>query len=93
MKSDRLTVQLPDGSRQIFSWRDAWTLRHLIDAGSTGLTPLDHPAPQWSLYVDRLRHAGLSITTKYEPRSKDYAGIPGRYRLETPVIVVTEASQ
>ena len=88
MKSDTLTIRMPDGSRQAFAGRDAWTLRHLIEAGATGLTTIDHPAPRWSHYVFRLRRAGLAISTDYEPHNGDYPGIHGRYRLETAVAVI-----
>ena len=88
MKRDTLTIRLQDGSRQFFTGRDAWTMRHLINAGSRGLTTIDHPAPRWSHYVFRLRKAGLAISTDYEPHTGDYPGTHGRYRLETPVTVV-----
>lgn len=86
--SNKITVCLPDGRHQTFTGRDAWTLRHLVDAGSTGLTTIDHPAPRWSHYVFRLRKAGLVITTDYEPHTGNYPGTHGRYRLATPVSIV-----
>ncbi|QDM15179.1 winged helix domain-containing protein [Tardiphaga sp. vice278] len=85
---DSLTIRLHDGSRQTFAGRDAWTLRHLIRAGSVGLTTIDHPAPRWSHYVFRLRKAGLVISTDYEPHTGDYPGTHGRYRLETYATIV-----
>ena len=74
-----------------FTGRAAWALRKLIEAGTIGFTTIDHPAPRLSHYVFLLRKAGLVISTDYEPHKGDFAGTHGRYRLETPVIVETEA--
>ena len=88
-----IIIQLQDGSRKSFIGREAWTLRHLIDTGSVGVTTIDHPAPRWSHYVYKLRQAGLVISTEYEPHAGSFPGTHGRYRLETPVtIVVREAA-
>jgi hypothetical protein len=83
-----LRVQLPDGKQQTFAGREAWALRHLINAGATGITTIDHPAPRFSHYLYRLRKAGLVITTDYEPHKGDFPGTHGRYKLETPVTVI-----
>jgi hypothetical protein len=88
MISTKIKVRLPDGSQQSFIGREAWTLRHLVNAGSTGVTTIDHPAPRWSHYVYKLRRAGLVITTDYEGHKGDFPGTHGRYRLETPVTVI-----
>ena len=92
MTSTKIKIQLPDGSRQSFVGREAWTLRHLVNAGSTGVTTIDHPAPRWSHYVYKLRKAGLSISTDYEGHKGDFPGTHGRYRLETPVSVIDGGS-
>jgi hypothetical protein len=81
-----IKIRLPDGSQQSFTGRQAWMLRRLIVAGSAGLTLPDHPAPRGSHYIYMLRKAGLTITR--EARSGPYVGMHGRYRLETPVMVV-----
>jgi hypothetical protein len=88
MISTKIRIRLPDGSQQSFVGREAWTLRHLLSAGSTGVTTVDHPAPRWSHYVYKLRKAGLVISTDYEGHKGDFPGTHGRYRLETPVTVV-----
>jgi hypothetical protein len=88
--STSITVRLPDGSRQTFQGREAWTLRHLLNAGPAGITTLEQPAPRWSHYVFKLRKAGLVITTARESHSGAYPGSHGRYRLETPVTIVSE---
>ena len=83
-----IIIQLQDGSRKSFVGREAWTLRHLIDTGSVGVTTIDHPAPRWSHYVYKLRQAGLTISTEYEPHTGSFPGTHGRYRLETSVTIV-----
>jgi hypothetical protein len=90
MTSTKVTIRLPDGSQHSFVGREAQTLRHLVNAGSTGLTTIDHPAPRWSHYIYKLRKAGLVISTDYEGRKGDFPGRHGR-RLETPVTVIEGA--
>ena len=86
--STKISVQLPDGRCATFTGRDAWALRHLVNAGNAGLTTLSQPAPRWSHYIYKLRRGGLVISTDYEAHSGDFPGNHGRYRLETPVTVV-----
>lgn len=88
----RITIQKSDGSRRTFTGRQAWMLRRLIDAGSTGITLLETPGPRCSHYIYMLRKAGLSISTTSEPHAGAFPGMHGRYRLETPVAVVAEAA-
>jgi hypothetical protein len=92
MISTKIKIRLPDGSQQSVVGREAWTLRHLLSAGVTGVTTIDHPAPRWSHYVHKLRKAGLVISTDYEGHSGDFPGTHGRYRLETPVTVLNEVA-
>ncbi len=68
--------------------REAWTLSCLIEAGESGLTPLDRPAPRWSGYVYALRKRGLDIDTVDERHSGPYPGAHGRYILRTPLTVL-----
>lgn len=88
----KITVRLLDGRHLTFSGRESWTLRHLIDAGSTGVTTIDHPAPRWSHYIYKLRQAGLVISTEYEPHTGAFPGTHGRYRLGTVVTVVEQVA-
>lgn len=88
--STKITICLPDGARRTFHGREAWTLRQLVTAGSVGVTTLDRPAPRWSHYVFKLRKAGLVISTDRESHGGTFPGSHGRYRLETPVTVVSE---
>lgn len=83
-----IRIRKADGSQMTFAGREAWTLKHLVDAGSTGVTTIDYPAPRWSHYVYKLRKAGLVITTEHEPHRGDFPGHHGRYRLETPLVIV-----
>jgi hypothetical protein len=87
---EQITIRLPNGSRQTFQGREAWTLRHLLNAGPAGITTLEQPAPRWSHYVFKLRKAGLVISTDRETHGGSYPGSHGRYRLETSVTVVSE---
>ncbi|MEZ0031253.1 hypothetical protein ABIF68_001623 [Bradyrhizobium japonicum] len=84
----KLIIRKSDGSPQTFTGRQAWMLRRLIDAGSRGITLLDHPAPRGSHYIHMLRKAGLNISTTNEPHKGTFPGMHGRYRLETSVTVV-----
>jgi hypothetical protein len=92
MTSTKIKIRLPDGSQQSFVGREAWTLRHLLNAGRAGLTTIDHPAPRCSHYIYKLRKAGLVISTDYEAHKGDFPGKHGRYRLETPVTIVEGAA-
>jgi hypothetical protein len=87
---EQITIRLPNGNRQTFQGREAWTLRHLLNAGPAGITTLEQPAPRWSHYVFKLRKAGLVISTDRETHGGSYPGSHGRYRLETSVTVVSE---
>jgi hypothetical protein len=93
MTSTKIQIRLPDGSQQSFVGREAWTLRHLVNAGSRGVTTIDHPAPRWSHYVYKLRRAGLVISTDYEGHKGDFPGTHGRYRLETAITVIEGAAR
>ena len=53
---------------------------------------MDHPAPRWSHYIFKLRRAGLTISTEYEPHRGSFPGKHGRYRLQTSLVVVAEAA-
>ena len=90
--ADKIIIKLEDGRRLSFFGREAWTLRHLVDAGPAGVTTLDQPAPRWSHYIFKLRKAGLVITTDYEPHGGDFPGSHGRYRLQTELHLVERSN-
>lgn len=89
---DALSIVLPCGAVRRFTGRAAWALRHLIDAGSAGLTTIDKPGPRWSDYVFKLRRAGLAIETEHEAHGGPFAGTHARYRLQTPVRIEGRAA-
>jgi hypothetical protein len=68
--------------------RDAWALMRLVNAGKTGITSLDNPAPRLSHYIFKLRRMGVNISTEYEVHKGDYSGEHGRYKLQSPVRIV-----
>ena len=66
--------------------RDAWALLELYQAGSTGCTPIDNPAPRWSGYVHKLRHVhGLDIETIHEGHRGAFPGTHARYVLRSRI--------
>ena len=91
--STKLKIELPDSKQQTFAGREAWALRHLVNAGRAGVTTLSQPAPGWSHYIYKLRGAGLTISTDYETHAADFPGNHGRYRLETAVTVIEGGAQ
>jgi hypothetical protein len=76
------------GEVLVLRGREAWTVACLIEAGVTGITPLERPAPRWSAYVHTLRKRGLAIETVDEHHAGPYPGAHGRYVLRTPVTVL-----
>ena len=66
--------------------REAWALDRLREAGPTGCTPIEQPAPRWSAYVHRLRGLGVPIETRHEPHGGAFAGTHGRYILRALVV-------
>lgn len=75
-----------DGVRVVpVKGRVAWALRNLIEAGSTGCTPIDTPGPRWSAYVHKLRQAGIHVETIHEHHGGPYSGRHARYCLRSKV--------
>jgi len=91
MNPARLQVEatLEDGSVKRYTGRQAWTLQQLVASGSSGITPIERPAPRWSDYVLHLRRSGLTIETIPEKHSGLFAGIHGRYVLHDKVKLET----
>jgi hypothetical protein len=78
-------LALPSGVASITAppGRATWLLDRLIEAGMKGLTAADLPAGlRLAAYVQRLRRAGVPITTSFEPNSGAWGGSHGRYRLD-----------
>lgn len=65
--------------------RVAWAVLSLINAGSTGCTPITPPAPRWSDYIFRARALGICIETIDENHGGSFAGQHARYVLRDVV--------
>ena len=79
-------VYEPEGVRVVpVKGRVAWALRHLIEAGSRGCTPIDTPGPRWSAYVHSLRQEGISVETFHETHGGPFSGHHARYVLKSKV--------
>lgn len=86
-----VTIRLGEDERtQTFEGRAAWALANLLNAGSAGCTPIDHPGPRWAHYVFLLRKAGLVVETIHEQHYGTYSGHHARYVLRSPVSIVRE---
>ena len=85
-----VSIQVQIDTRKITAkGRDAWTLAQLIDAGKSGVTPIERPAPRWSHYVWKLRGLGVAIETIDEKHGGAFAGQHARYQLTVPLTVVS----
>jgi len=80
----------PDGATVKAVGRDAWALRHLINAGESGITPLERPAPRWSHYVWKLRGMGLVIETIDEAHGGPFSGHHARYVLRSEISILED---
>jgi len=65
--------------------REEWALSHLLSAGSSGCTPLDHPGPRWAHYVFLLRRRGINVETITEAHGGEFRGHHARYVLRDKV--------
>lgn len=83
-----LVQRLDTGEVLRVKGREAWTLNCLLEAGQSGVIPLERPAPRWSAYVHSLRKRGLIIVTVDEPHAGPYSGTHGRYVLRTTLKVL-----
>lgn len=81
------TIHMPDGQTRSISLlgREAWALLELIEAGASGCTPIDNPAPRWSHYVWLLRGDGFKVETVDESHAGPFAGSHARYVLHDDV--------
>ena len=88
----RLKYRIGESEREV-KGRYAWTLAALIDAGETGVTPIERPAPRWSHYVDILRDRdGIDIETVEIRHGGPFKGWHGRYVLRSPVQEIERAA-
>jgi hypothetical protein len=83
---------LPDGTVFTVNGRDAWALLELVNAGTSGVTPIDNPGPRWSAYVFNLkREHGLTIETRHEVHRGPFPGSHARYVLLTALEIVSRS--
>ncbi|MGM9402549.1 winged helix domain-containing protein [Aliiroseovarius sp. KMU-71] len=68
--------------------RTHWALMQLIEAGATGITTIENPAPRWAAYVHQLRQLGVRIETITERHSDPFPGNHARYVLRSNVRAV-----
>lgn len=91
-KRSQIRVRIePDGKTMTVVGRDAWALKHLIEAGENGCTPIDQPAPRWSQYIFKLRGFGFVIETIHESHVGPFAGSHARYVLRSRVTIRDDA--
>ena len=91
-KQEYILTNLDGSTRSLyFSGRDSWCLNALIDAGNSGITAIDNPAPRLSGYVWNLRQAGLDIITHHEAHGGAFSGVHGRYELNSKIKLVAES--
>jgi winged helix domain-containing protein len=71
---------------QISEKRTASALDELIEAGPSGLTTLERPAPRWPSHVHKLRHRhDIDVATVTEQHGGEFAGHHARYVLRSKV--------
>ncbi|MEQ1768504.1 MAG: hypothetical protein ABL879_01580 [Devosia sp.] len=75
----------PERRRVSVLGREAWALLELVEAGVTGCTPIDNPAPRWSHYVRLLRRDGFRVETIHEDHAGPFSGSHARYLLHDQV--------
>lgn len=77
----------PDGteSRIGLVGREAWAMLELVEAGVTGCTPIENPAPRWSHYIWLLRGHGFLVETIHEDHGGPFGGTHARYLLHDVV--------
>lgn len=94
MKKLTITAHiLPDGKTVTVVGRDAWALRNLVNAGSFGCTPINHPGPRWSHYVFKLRGFGFLIETINENHGGPFAGTHARYVIRSEVQILRDSDK
>jgi hypothetical protein len=85
----KITARVGDREPQTFNGRVAWALDQLVRSGDAGCTPIDQPAPRWSDYVFKLRRQGVVVQTIDEKHGGAFTGYHARYRLASPVEVIS----
>ena len=68
------------------------TLRMLARIDARLMTPIDHPGPRWSGYVDKVRKLGLQIETMTERHGGPFAGHHARYVLCLRICILEDGT-
>lgn len=91
-KKFAITVRVePDGHTTKLEGRAAWMMRELVRAGTHGVTTLDLPAGvRVSHAVYLLRRAGFIISMQREAHAGEFAGVHGRFKIETDVTIIDD---
>jgi hypothetical protein len=84
-----LTASVDGGAPKTFKGRFAQTLDLLLQNGEDGLSSLESPGIRLSHYVFVLRREGVDIVTDDERHAGPYAGCHARYKLTSPVEVIS----
>ncbi|PAQ09602.1 hypothetical protein CIT26_13520 [Mesorhizobium temperatum] len=89
-----MTVRIePDGRTKRLHGRAAWMMRELVKAGKRGVTTIELPAGvRVSHAVYLLRREGFIISMQREAHGGEFAGVHGRFRIETPCTIVNDGS-
>jgi hypothetical protein len=89
-----VALRLADGAFLRIKGRDAWALLELVQAGSSGCTPLDNPGPRWAAYVHNLRKRyGFDVETRREHHRGPFPGCYARYVLLSQIEIVRCSGQ
>lgn len=82
------TIETADGKRTVeLTNRQGWTMFHLTQARSAGITAFETPALRLAAYVHSLRKRGFSIETIMEDHGGTYGGRHARYKLAQEVSI------
>ncbi|MER8745903.1 hypothetical protein NKJ71_16480 [Mesorhizobium sp. M0050] len=83
----------PDGRTVQLEGRAAWMMLELIKAGPRGVTTIELPAGiRVSHAVYLLRREGFIISMQREAHGGEFAGVHGRFRIETPCIILEDTA-
>lgn len=81
----------PDGGPKRLDGRAGWMIRELIKAGTRGVTTVELPAGiRVSHAVYLLRREGFVISMQREAHGGEFAGVHGRFRIETPCTILDD---
>ncbi|MBZ9655044.1 winged helix domain-containing protein [Phyllobacterium lublinensis] len=87
----QITAEIADGPRVLFTGRNAWAIKQLVEAGTRGVSSRDiPPGVRLAAHVFNLKKAGVVIETVHESHKGPFPGVHARYRTVTQVTIVEE---